>query len=106
MKIIYEHPRSGSLITRGLRFRKLFASAGISPELFASSGISPIRSESFGQVTRAPAHGVNNLEGLEDDQIQTSCSSRDFVIGGRNPWNCTASRPRTGRTGFLPELGR
>jgi hypothetical protein len=73
--------------------------------LFACTGIFQIGSESFYQKTRVHTLRVNNVEGLEDDQLQTSCRGCGSVNGDCNPWNGTASRPRTGLTGFLPKLG-
>jgi len=73
--------------------------------LFVCSGISEITRESFHHKTRAHAHRVDNMEGFEDDQFQTSWLGRDFVNDDRDAGNCTGSCSRARLAGFLPELG-
>jgi len=73
--------------------------------LFVCPGISEISRESFHHKTRAPAQRVDNTEGFEDDQFQTSWRGRDFVNDDRDAGNCTGSCSRARLAGFLPEPG-
>lgn len=59
----------------------------------------------FQHKTHAHAHRVDNMEGFEDDQFETSWRGRDFVDGDRDAGNCTGSRSRARLAGFLPEPG-
>jgi hypothetical protein len=57
----------------------------------------------FLSEARAYAHWVDNVKGLDDDQLQTSWRGSDFVDGDCDPRNCTGSCPGTRHAGFLPE---
>jgi len=71
--------------------------------LFVCSGISEITRESFHHKTRAHAHRVDNMEGFEDDQFQTSWLGLSTMIA--TPGIAQEAVQEPGLQAFYQSLG-
>jgi hypothetical protein len=87
-------------------FQALFPNIlqSLDPGISVRSGIAKFESESF-SVTRAHAHGIDDVKGLDDDEIQDSWRGSVSVNCDRDPRTRAASCPGARPTGVLPEPG-